>query len=1150
MIAWLWARTVKSPNPAVNAYVPLVRSFILSKKKGREYWAKPIVEGNTVRFEVTPGLPPKGQEGTTGREYGGGRCMISNVPMSWDYIRDEGKAGRMGAMLMAIVTEGTKGRSYYSPTSEQSQTAVSAKPEWIPDHPLPVNPRDFKTPLYGLETFADLFTSRQLVALTTFSDLVAEAREQAYQDAVTAGLPDDGIPLRDGGRGALAYAEAVSVYLAFAVDRQADRLSSIASWDVSRDNIRNTFGRQAIPMVWDYAEGNLFSDSGGSWGNNLEWIWKVLESLPAASLGKAKQEDAAKLNSDTRIISTDPPYCLAPGTLIYTPEGLKPIECIQTGDLVLTHRGRFAQVTHTYRHHHAGSIQRLKVAHSHQPLLITGEHPIYGVKTQACRVGYADYCYSECAWKKQNKGRCASDVADTYQLDWIPAAEVAVGDQIFMPTVQPIADALLEPLSVLDYVPAGGYIAQEGVLHYQKATQRSLDYRAEALLPRQYQMQAEISVTEDLCRLVGYFVAEGYARVEADGGTIQFTFHADEIELHEDVQHLMQRCMGISAKKITDNRPQNNQSVRLNFYSKPVAELFRAWCYTDDGYKKFPDFVWSLPDDYLKTMIAGYWSGDGSRSNAAYQAVSNSPYLIGQLRLLLQKLGVIAAFHSRRVKPTMVNGKPVIASGLQYSLHVSGTSVLKLAEIVGDPKHEPLKTRRFRTHGHDWQDGYLLPIREVETLDYEGDVYNLETEDHSYVTVAGCVHNCDNIGYADLSDFFYVWMRKALREVYPDIFGTMLVPKTPELIASPYRHGGKEAAAEFFYYGLFEVFKNLRSAQKDDYPTTVYYAFKQQDDVVHDETNDDDQALIASTGWETILNSLVRADFQIMGTWPIRTELSNRMVGSGTNALASSIVLVCRPRAEDAPTISRRGFVDTLRRELPEALKEMQSGNIAPVDLAQASIGPGMGIYSRYSRVLEADGSPLSVRTALGLINQELDAYLAEQDGDIDADTRFAVAWFEQFAFNEGEFGRADTLARAKNTSVAGVEAAQLVASGRGKVRLMHWSEYDPGAWDPRQDKRPTIWEATHHLIERLNTHGETGSAMLMQKMPPDMAAEARNLAYRLYSICERKGWADHARDYNALVISWAGIGEETARLREAQQAGDATEQGRLQGFE
>ena len=326
------------------------------------------------------------------------------------------------------------------------------------------------------------------------------------------------------------------------------------------------------------------------------------------------------------------------------------------------------------------------------------------------------------------------------------------------------------------------------------------------------------------------------------------------------------------------------------------------------------------------------------------------------------------------------------------------------------------------------------------------------------------------------------------------------------------------------------------------YPLSVYYAFKQA------ETEDNlpsDSRVISSTGWETILEGLITANFSIDGTWPIRTERPSG-VKVQQNALASSIVLVCRPRAEDASTISRRQFVDALRRELPAALKEMQSGNIAPVDLAQASIGPGMAIYSRYSAVLEAGGAPMSVRAALGLINQELDAYLAEQDGDIDADTRFAVAWFEQFGFSEGEFGPADVLARAQNTSVAGVEAAGLVKSGRGKVKLVHWTEYDAGMWNPQQDKRPTVWEATHHLIERLNSHGEAGSALLMNTMPPEMAAGARTLAYRLYSVCERKGWADHARDYNALVISWVEIGEQAARAREQQAAGDATQQNRL----
>ncbi|MCC6801846.1 MAG: DUF1156 domain-containing protein [Anaerolineae bacterium] len=714
VIAWLWARTVKSPNPAVDAYVPLVRSFILSKKSGREAWAKPIVEGNSVRFEVTKGKPPKGEEGTVNRN--GATCIISGTPIPFEYIRAEGKAGRMGAMLMAVVTEGKNGRSYYSPTPEQTQIAESAQPEWKPVGDIPEQALGFRVQLYGMDEYNKLFTPRQLVALTTFSDLVAEAREQAYQDAMAAGLPNDGVPLRDGGRGAQAYAEAVSVYLAFAADRSADFWSSLALWANQPKNelVAHVFGRQAIPMVWDFAEANPFSTSGGNWIGNLAFVTKGIESLRSVGAGYAHQLDAQhiKLNN-VRIIATDPPYY-------------------------------------------------------------------------------------------------------------------------------------------------------------------------------------------------------------------------------------------------------------------------------------------------------------------------------------------------------------------------------------------------------------------------------------------------DNIGYADLSDYFYVWMRRSLRTLYPDIFGTMLVPKEPELIASPYRHGSKEAANTHFENGMLQAFTSMNRFTSPEFPMTVFYAFKQQetdgDSSLNDPESNDPTSAVASTGWETMLAGLVRSGFSVDGTWPMRTERTIGIKGA-TNMLASSIVLVCRPRAEEAPTISRRQFVDALRRELPAALKEMQSGNIAPVDLAQASIGPGMAIYSRYSAVLEADGSPMSVRTALGLINQELDAYLAEQDGNIDPDTRFAIAWFEQFGFNEGEFGQADVLARAKNTSVEGVQTAGVVTAGRGKVRLIHWKDYDPGAWNPQSDKRLTVWEATHHLIERLNTHGEAGSAVLMTSMPPEMAAEARSLAYRLYNVCERKGWAEHARDYNALVISWAEIGDQAASIREQQATDQRTQQ-------
>jgi putative DNA methylase len=308
VIAWLWARTVTSPNPAVNAPVPLVRSFVLSKKKGRERWARPIIEGNTVRFEVTEGLPPKDQDGTMGRQFGGGRCIVSGAPIPWDYVRAEGKAGRMGAMLMAIVTEGKRGRNYYSPTDAQAAVSRSAAemPAYKPRGEMPLKHRNFQPPVYGMNEYGDLFTPRQLVALTTFSDLVAEAREQAHRDAIAAGLPDDGVPLREGGRGARAYAEAVSVYLAFGVDRATNYSNTFTIWSTSRDQIVHGFGRQAIPMTWDYPEVNVFAGNAGDFYEACNSISKVIPN--AGFHGFAVQLDAAQLNENSRVITTDPPY--------------------------------------------------------------------------------------------------------------------------------------------------------------------------------------------------------------------------------------------------------------------------------------------------------------------------------------------------------------------------------------------------------------------------------------------------------------------------------------------------------------------------------------------------------------------------------------------------------------------------------------------------------------------------------------------------------------------------------------------------------------------------------------------------------------------------------------------------------------------------
>jgi putative DNA methylase len=698
VIAWLWARTVKCPNPACGAQMPLVRSFELSKKKGRRAWVEPRVDPKTrqITFEVKQGNG-KASEGTVNRQ--GATCVVCDTPVPFDHIREEGKAGRMNVQLMAIATEGQRGRSYYAPIPTHEQIADVPIPEGAPVTDLPVQALGFRVQLYGMTQHRDLFTPRQLTALTTFSDLVAETRQQIEVDACAARLPTDDTPLRDGGSGAYAYAEAISVYCAFGLDRSADYWSTIVIWHngIKMEGLGHTFTRQTLQMTWDFAEGNPFSNSSGNWLLNLEWGAKCLEKTKPTLEGLAEQKDAQNLqNGNLAIVSTDPPYY-------------------------------------------------------------------------------------------------------------------------------------------------------------------------------------------------------------------------------------------------------------------------------------------------------------------------------------------------------------------------------------------------------------------------------------------------DNIGYADLSDFFYVWLRYNLRNTYPGIFGTLLVPKDAELVATPARfNGDKDAAESHFENGLMRAFASMRRIIPVDYPLTVYYAFKQQELVAEEGA--------ASTGWETMLEGLIQSGFSIGGTWPMRTEYTTSLKAN-INALASSIVLVCRPRPENSPMTSRREFVNELRQELPAALKEMQSGNIAPVDLAQASIGPGMAVYSRYSKVLEPNGDRLTVRTALQLINHELDAYLAEQEGDIDRDSRFAVAWFEQFGFKEAGFGQADVLARAKNTSVDGLVNAGVLESGAGKVKLLQWSELDPG-WDPATDTRLTVWEATHHLILELDTRGEAGAAQLLAKMSPALAAEARQLAYRLYSLCERKGWADHARDYNALVISWSASQEQAAQLKDQYQQG------------
>jgi putative DNA methylase len=373
----------------------------------------------------------------------------------------------------------------------------------------------------------------------------------------------------------------------------------------------------------------------------------------------------------------------------------------------------------------------------------------------------------------------------------------------------------------------------------------------------------------------------------------------------------------------------------------------------------------------------------------------------------------------------------------------------------------------------------------------------------------------DNIGYADLSEFFYIWLRRSLKTVMPTLFATISVPKTEELIASPYRHGSKDRAESFFLEGMTQTMRGLAKQAHHCFPVTIYYAFKQSE-TEHQGTS--------STGWETFLSAILRAGFSLSGTWPMRTEMTAALKNN-TNSLASSIVLVCRKRPADAPSISRREFIRELNGVLPDALDEMTKGSgderspVAPVDLSQAIIGPGMAVFSKYAAVLEADGSPMSVRTALQLINR----FLAEDD--FDADTQFCLHWFEQHGWTEGVFGEADVLARSKSTSVDAMKEAGVLQSGSGKVRLLKWAEY-PTDWDPRTDTRTPVWEALHQLIRALKQGGESASGALLAALG-GKAEAVRQLAYRLYTLCERLGQAEDARAYNELITSWTGI--ETA---------------------
>lgn len=679
VLAWLWARTVPSPNPALKGvHVPLISSFWLCKKKTKPTWVEPIVNGTDIRFEVRRGKPTNPDTISKGTKSGRGanfRCLITGDALPADYVKAEGKAGRMKWKLMAIVAEGKKGRQYASPTIEHEQLALSAEPGWRPEYPLSTHSQYMSVTNYGPTDVADLFMNRQTLALNTFSDFVDVARSEVRENA-----GDDD------------YADAIATYLGLCVSRLANRQSTNTFWDNGAENIQQVFAMHALPMRWDTAEGNPFSTSSGNFLGQAGYLAKALANFPASGQDNSERQlNAQAVDYSNCVISTDPPYY-------------------------------------------------------------------------------------------------------------------------------------------------------------------------------------------------------------------------------------------------------------------------------------------------------------------------------------------------------------------------------------------------------------------------------------------------DNVPYADLSDFFYVWLRRSLRKYHPDIFETVLVPKAEELVADHKRHDGKDNADQFFLEGMTQVMNHMATQGRADIPATIYYAFRQ---------GEVDEQGLSSKGWATFLQAILDAGYLISGTWPVRTELTGNLKKK-KNALATSVVLVCRPREDGAESITRVEFIRTLKRELPIALKELQKANITPVDMPQASIGPGIGIFSRYTSILESDDSAMTVTAALQIINRELDEYLAEQEGEFDADTRFAITWFEQNGLKAGAFGDADGLARARGISVESIKHAGIVESSAGKVRLLKRDELEVN-WTPANDTHLTIWECAQYLIRALQNEGEYAAAMLLKQMGPDRADAARDLAYRLFDICNKQGHAEEATAYNSLIAIWSDLTAQAGTITDAQ---------------
>lgn len=711
VIAWIWTRTVPSPDPAfADVHVPIASSFLLSSKDGQEAWIEPQVD--RIRKEIIYRIKKIGSKADIAKAGEGTkvgranfRCLFSDSAITADYVKEKGKEGQIRESLMAIVTE-VKGKRIFIESDRLQRTTA----EELQDHPVALECRQTflsgEVPAkltggtchgYGLDTWGKLFTGRQLVALKTLSDLVHEVREHIDADAKAAGLIDEGDLLRNGGSGSLAYAEAIAVYLGFGISRLSDILNSLCRWESSKTQVRNLFGRQSIPMLWDFGENNVFGDAAGDYRTSLGSIVKVIERFVPGHIGIQINHDAQTvIYPKGCVISTDPPYY-------------------------------------------------------------------------------------------------------------------------------------------------------------------------------------------------------------------------------------------------------------------------------------------------------------------------------------------------------------------------------------------------------------------------------------------------DNIGYADLSDFFYCWMKPALREIYPDLFGVLATPKADELVATAHRHGGRQGAEAFFLDGMRKAIANMVRQSSDDHPATIYYAFKQSEIA---------QEGISSTGWATFLQAVVEAGYSVVGTWPMRTEMANRMIASGTNALANSVVLVCRKKEASADIVTRAEFIRALKRELPPAIAELQGANIAPADMPQSAIGPGMGVFSRYKAVLESDDSPMAVKTALQLINRELDEYIGGIQGEFDPDTRFAITWFEQNGNAKGDYGVADNLARARGISVESGKHAGIIESSAGKVRILTRDELSD-EWDPEGDSHLTVWECLQHLVKVHEKDGISHDAAVLLKKIGNQAEALKDLAYCLYDISANKRKdAKEATAYNALIADWTELTRQADAVHDTRPDG------------